>query len=170
MMQDDKYREAMDKALRYLGFRARSRMELRQYLARKDYEEAVIDEVLERLQDYGYVNDAQFARSMASSQSNFKRKGSRVVEQKLYQAGVDKETAQMALEEIDEEQELENARYWAAKIGPALAGEEPQKRRQKMFRRLSSKGFSYDVVSRACREWESLADSEESFDGNLDEG
>lgn len=153
-MGDDQTSKAMGQALRYLGFRARSEAEMRQYLQDKEYGEDVIDQILERLRDYKYLDDDQFARGVVSAQSGYRRKGSRVVEQKLYQSGVDKESAQSALGEIDGEKELENARYWVNKIAPALERDELQKRRQKMYRRLSNKGFSYDIIREACRGWE----------------
>lgn len=159
-MGDDLTGKAMGQALQYLGFRARSEAEMRQYLQGKEYEEGVIEEVMERLRDYKYLDDDQFARGVVNAQSGYRRKGSRVVEQKLYQSGVDKEAAQSALEEIDESQELENARYWVQKIAPALERDEAQKRRQKMYRRLTSKGFSYEIIREACRGWE----EGESFD------
>ena len=164
-MQDETFSRAMSMALRYLGIRARSEAEMRQYLKRKEWQDDVIDAVLERLREYGYMNDGNFAQGMVNLQSKTRRKGSYVVEQKLYQAGVKKEDVQEALEEIDEETELENARYWVERFASSLAREEDmQKRRQKMYRRLSGKGFSYDVIRQACRDWEQSEGEFETFD------
>lgn len=160
-MQDESISRAMNLALRYLGIRARSEVEMLQYLKRKECEDEVIATVMERLRDYGYMNDNSFAQGVVNLQSKYRRKGSYVVEQKLYQAGINKDDVQEAMGEIDEERELENAKYWVRKLAPSMKEDEMQKRRQKMYRRLSSKGFSYEVIREACRNWE---EQEESFD------
>jgi len=59
--------EAREVALRLLGHRARSREELRQRLARRGYHSRICEEVLNRLQEVGLVDDLAFAREWTRS-------------------------------------------------------------------------------------------------------
>src|SRR5207302_1426518 len=56
----EEIRHAMNLALRFLGYRARSRAEVRRRLGRKGYEEEIIEHVIDRLTQGGLIDDSQF--------------------------------------------------------------------------------------------------------------
>src|SRR5690625_6590850 len=58
------YERALDQALRYLGYRARSIDETRARLARTGQDEGVIDAVITRLLELGYIDDEAFALAL----------------------------------------------------------------------------------------------------------
>jgi hypothetical protein len=59
--------KAFGYALRLLGYRARSEWEVRDRLRRREYEEAVIDQVVERLCAVGLIDDAVFVEDYVRS-------------------------------------------------------------------------------------------------------
>lgn len=144
-------KRAMDKALHYLGFRPRSVAQMRAYLGKKEFSPESIDAVIERLEEYGYLNDADLAARVVENETKTRGVGLRVAKQKLYRSGIDNETAQAAIDGVAPETERENARALARKLAAKLTDEDPIKRKQKLYRRLLAKGFSYDVAKEALR-------------------
>lgn len=142
--REEQRRAAMDKALYYLGLRDRSKKQMSDYLFRKEFSEDIVEEVLDRLAEYGYLDDERYAKRLIEDQTKIRKKGKRATAQKLWQAGIDKETANEALEQLNEEDESVAAAFWAEKLWPRLR--EDPKGREKLYRRLLSKGFSYDIV------------------------
>ena len=62
-------RRALDSALRLLGYRGRSRVEMRQRLLRKGYEEEIVNEAVRWLEEHGLLDDAQFSQAWVESRS-----------------------------------------------------------------------------------------------------
>ena len=56
------YEKAKNTAVKFLGYRARSKKELRDKLI-KDYDEDITNKVISMLEKYGYVNDEEYARA-----------------------------------------------------------------------------------------------------------
>lgn len=160
-MSDDVFRSAMDKALYYLGFRARTKKQMQDYLIRKEFDENTIDQVIDRLCEYGYINDYEFAQQVARIQLQQNRKGKRAIQQKLWQSGIEKEQIAEVLETVDIDHEKEAARYWVERLRPKL--EIDPKGREKMYRRLASKGFGYESISYAL-EYFCVEDQGDNFD------
>lgn len=98
-------KDAMECACAYLSYRDRSRSELKRYLAKKGCQEEQILQVLEKLEEYGYVDDRRLARSVISSQLETKAAGKRAAGQKLQRLGIEREIARQALGEIDPDKE-----------------------------------------------------------------
>ena len=103
---------ALDGALYYLGLKARTRYELELYFKRRQYEPQVIDSVMSKLEDYGFVDDEALAQRTVESLSRQKM-GRGAIERKLRMRGVEKEIAREALSEYDLDQETESAKTMA---------------------------------------------------------
>ena len=54
----------MDAALTYLGTRMRSEYEMRSYLQKKQYREDEIEQTIERLKGYGYIDNNRYNRDL----------------------------------------------------------------------------------------------------------
>src|SRR5438874_318192 len=85
-------RRALDSALRLLGYRARSRAEMRQRLSRKGYEEEIVDEALAWLEAHGLLDDAQFSQAWVESRADAHPMGRERLAWELRGKGVDGET------------------------------------------------------------------------------
>ena len=153
-----------DRAVNLLTYKPRSIKELRERLLEKDWTNAaIVDEIIEKLKFYGYLNDAQFAKTLASSQIRQKPVGKRVLQQKLAQKKLDKETVaeaiERALEETPEEEIIERA---IAKRLRLKGRPETREDAKKFYDYLLRQGFSYDLVSSKMRELNSREFDEEN--------
>lgn len=94
--------------LRLLTVRARTRAELAGQLAKRGYPDDVSDKVLDRLEQVGLVDDADFAEQWVRSRRANAGKGRRALIAELRTKGVDSEVIEAAL--ADDEPGAERAR------------------------------------------------------------
>jgi regulatory protein len=112
----------------------------------------IVDEVIARLSEYGYLDDAKFAQSYASLRLRERPIGRRRLERDLSLKKVDKQTASTVLDEvfqaIPEEDLIERA--IAKRI--RLRGK-PKSREdaRKLFDHLLRQGFGFELVSERVR-------------------
>ena len=121
----------------------------------------MIDEVIARMREYGYLDDAKFAQSYASIRLSERPIGRRRLQRDLWLKKVDKQTAETALDEVFEstpEAELID-RAIAKRI--RLRGK-PKTREdaKKLFDHLIRQGFEFELVSDKVRQTVKGADEE----------
>ncbi|MEP6903226.1 MAG: RecX family transcriptional regulator [Actinomycetota bacterium] len=157
--------KTFDRAVNLLTYKPRSVKELRERLLEKEWTNAeIVDSVLDKLKDYNYLNDAQFAKSFAASQIRQKPVGKRVLKQKLALKKLDKETVEEAIEKALEETPEEEIIERAITKRLRLKGKpETREDAKKFYDYLLRQGFSYDLVSNKMREIASRDYDEEDF-------
>ena len=143
----DNISKVKSKALKIINKAEQSEKTLRDKL--KDYDEEIVDIVIEYLKDCKFINDKDFAKRIASSNSNVSKFGKNKIKQNLYKKGIDREYIDEAIEEIDEDVEFENAVYLAEKRYKSVKNDDKRKVYQKLIQHLTYKGFSYDISKRA---------------------
>ncbi len=142
----DTTQKAYDRAVRFLSYRPRSTAEVRRHLAREAEDEAVVEAVLGKLTDQGYLNDAEFARYWVENRAQFRPKGPRALRQELRQRGLEGEAIDAALTQVNpEDSAYAAARPRAARIA-AFAASDPATFRRKIGDFLMRRGFDYDTV------------------------
>lgn len=134
---------ALDKALKHISVTMKTEKEIRDFLRRKGYLQEVADYVLDKMKDYGFVDDETFATSYIESAS--KRKGSRLIQLELRQKGVDGQTIDEALSGLTDE--TESAKRCLERYMRGKPFDEATIR--KAYRNLLSKGFDYDTAKQA---------------------
>ena len=146
--------KTFDRAVNLLGYKPRSVVELRTRLMEKEWtNSAIVEEVIVKLEGYGYLNDGQFAKDFAASQLRGKPIGKRVLQQKLAMKKLDKETVAAALEATFEETpESEIIERAVAKRLRLKGKPETREDSKKFYDYLLRQGFSYDLVSKTMRE------------------
>ena len=141
----DLFSKAWNRALGYLGFRARTQQEMEKYLVEKEYPEVVVQATVERLLENQYLNDEDFARSWLRDRARIRPKGAKALRYELRQKGIENEIIDMVLEEVDEEDGA-----WIA-VQPKLqrwTTLEEHEFRQKVTGFLGRRGFGYDAIRR----------------------
>jgi regulatory protein len=139
----DDVAQALDTAVRFLAARPRSITEIRRRLAKKDIEEAVVEEVIDRLMTLNYVDDLEFARFWVRNREDFNPRGPMALRYELRQKGLADSIIDQVLAELDPEDSAYRA---AQKKFRSLRGKEPDEQRTKVGAFLNRRGFSYDVV------------------------
>ncbi|MDQ3005011.1 MAG: RecX family transcriptional regulator [Chloroflexota bacterium] len=141
---EDARERAVQQALLFLSYRARSESEIRQNLRKHEMPEEVIEETLARLRQDGLANDGQFAQAWVENRSAFRPRSRRMLAMELRQKGLDDEAVSSALEDVDDEP----LAYEAAKNrAPRLKALEWADFRKKLSEFLARRGFSYSVIA-----------------------
>ncbi|PSK63248.1 Regulatory protein RecX [Micromonospora sp. MH33] len=142
---------AREICLRQLAVRPRTRAELAGALAKRGISEEVADQVLDRYDEVGIVDDAAFARAWVSSRHTGRGLSRRALANELRQRGVDGEVAGEALDEIDEETEAETARALVERKLRSARGE-PDAVFRRLVGMLARKGYPAGVAIRAVKD------------------
>lgn len=140
--------KTFDRAVRLLAAKPRSVRELRERLLEKPWTDLeIVDAVIERLREYGYLDDDQFAHDVALSKLRQKPQGRRGLQfamsrKKLERSVVDAAIAK-AFETLPETGLIDLA------IEKRLSSKGIPKTREEMKRlidHLLRRGFSYDLI------------------------
>ena len=138
----------MNRAVKLLAAKPRSIGELRERLLEKDWTNAaIVAGVLEKLKEYGYLDDARYAADLALSKLRQKPQGKRRLQQAMSQKQLDRETLENAIADAFEkmpESELIDA---AIEKRLRLKGRpETRDETKKFYDHLLRQGFSYDLI------------------------
>lgn len=156
LLRERSYPFALERAVSLLAVRARTERELRDALHQCAYSEAVIDRVIARMNEAGYIDDADFASQWAASRTG-KGLGTRRIVMELRQKGVDAEQIEQALGQIDEKERMESAVRAAQKAARGRELSSPADR-QKVFAALMRRGYDSASAKKAIA---ALSDQEE---------
>jgi regulatory protein len=141
------------RAGKLLAAKARSVEELRERLLEgRGATEQIVDTVIERLRDYGYLNDARYAQSYASLRVQQRPIGRQRLERDLRMKKIDKQTVDAALDLVYEEKPEAELIESAIAKRIRLRGR-PQTRAdaKKLFDHLLRQGFAFELVSEKVR-------------------
>lgn len=151
LLHDEMYMKAKNKALSVLSKSDQSEKKLREKLL-NDYDENIVEEVIEFLKGYKLINDNLLAEKIVHDNMNLSKFGKNKIKQNLYNKGIAASDIQNAISQIDPDEEYENAKYLAEKRLKRLKGEDKNKINQKIYQHLAYKGFNYDIIKRVLRE------------------
>ncbi|RPJ49279.1 MAG: RecX family transcriptional regulator [Chloroflexi bacterium] len=158
LKQQDTQEVAYLKALRFLGYRARSEAEIQRKLSEQGYEENVINAAIQRLMENGFLGDEQFARDWVENRTTFRPRSKRMLALELRQKGVGEEAIQQALAETGDEDNL--AYQSAIKYAHRLAGVDWETFRKRLGAYLMRRGFSYGTIAPVLRQvWDETQSS-----------
>lgn len=145
MQLESEKNTALNKALGFLSATRKTEREVRSYLTKKGYLPEVANFVVEKLREYGFINDEEYAE--AYTESAAKRKGGRRIRMELKGKGLSDAAIEGALTGLDPEQELETAKAILAKY---MRGKSVDRESlQKAYRYLLGKGFDYETAKAA---------------------
>lgn len=138
-------RTAKDKALDLLSYSARTSRQLYEKLARKSDPEAAAAAV-ERMEELGLVDDADYARRFVADKLNLKDWGLRRIEQELRAKGVDQQHIDAAIGELDYDGGERLAEILRRKGNPIPT---EQKERNALINRWLRQGYDYEEIKAA---------------------
>lgn len=126
-------RTAMEAALIYLGFKARTEREVRQKLLEMGYQD--IEETIAKLKSWKYLDDEDFVKNFVQARSRARPQSQRSLNFELQKKGLTVEVR------VDD---LEMARA-------ALAQKKNLKTYPQRVRFLASRGFSWDTIEKLVK-------------------
>jgi len=146
-------KRTFDRAVKLLAAKPRSVAELRQRLLQnRSTDQSTVDLVIDRLREYGYLDDERFAFSYASLKIKQRPIGRRRLEQDLKFKKVDKQVADEALELVYSETSEDDLIDRAIEKRLRVRGRPANRMEAKsLFDHLLRQGFAYDLVSDKVR-------------------
>ncbi|MCG7456239.1 recombination regulator RecX [Corynebacterium sp. ACRPH] len=105
--EEEKLAPIKAKAVRLINHRARSTAELRQRLLDADFEPEGVEEVIDRCTASGMLDDAQFAQEWVRQREKNQKKSVSVLRRELQRKGIAAALIEDALEQVDEESQLQ---------------------------------------------------------------
>jgi regulatory protein len=130
----------------------RSRAQLETKLAAKGAPPDVAARVLDRFEEVGLVDDAEFARSLVRAKQASRGLAGRALRQELRRSGVDEDTATEAVAHLDPQAEAETARALVAKRLGSVRGLPYPKQMTRLAGMLARKGYPSGLAYRVVRE------------------
>ncbi|HKR01158.1 MAG TPA: regulatory protein RecX [Pyrinomonadaceae bacterium] len=153
-LNPEKARErTFQRAVKLLAAKPRSVAELRERLLEKQWtNEKIVEAVLQKLGEYGYLNDERFAFGYASYKVRQKPVGRQRLQRDLQLKKVERATADEALRLVFEETPEEELIDRAIEKRTRLRGK-PRTRAEvkSLIDHLLRQGFSYDLISQKVR-------------------
>lgn len=138
--------------LRRLTDQPRSRADLEQTLTKKDLPAEVARTVLDRMEEVGLIDDAEFARSWVQSRQRGKGLATRVLTMELRRKGIDDEITRAALDELDPDAEVQAAHRLVKKKLRSMHGLERQVQIRRLASMLARKGYAPGLAFSVVRE------------------
>jgi regulatory protein len=143
LVTKDQQVRAYDAALRFLGARPRSEREIRDRLARHEFDVQVVDRVIERLRRIKLVDDAAFASYWVEQRATHRPRGARLLKQELRQKGVSHE---VVAESLPTEDDSEGAYRAAQRKATSLRALDERTFKQRLGGFLQRRGYGYETV------------------------
>lgn len=144
LQSSDDVAQALEKAVRYLAARPRSISEVRQNLYKKDFDEAIIETVIDRLIDLGYVDDEAFAKFWVQNRDDHNPRGAKGLRYELKQKGIETAIIDRVLVDFDAADAADRAARGQLYRYRNIS--DTSEFRRKMGGFLMRRGFNYEVV------------------------
>ena len=135
---------AFKKALDYISRAMKTEKQVKDYLCLKGFDALAAERAVEKLKEYKYADDLQFAALYV--EMNGRQKGARRIKAELLQKGIDETKAEQALLMLSEERSSESAAALADKFMRGKAND--FKNLVRLSRFLAARGFDYETINK----------------------
>lgn len=152
IIKTEEQNKSNNTALNYISFKPRSEKEVRTKLKDKEFDEDIIDNTIEFLYKYNYINDYDYGKALINDKKNFKKAGKNLLKQELYKKGIDKDTIEELIEEsYDYDEEYEMAYAVAIKKYNLIKNEDKNSIYRKLYSLLGRKGYAFEIINKVVK-------------------
>ncbi|MBM7662587.1 regulatory protein [Bacillus mesophilus] len=144
---NDDVTKAFQQSLVYLSYRMRATSEVIQHLKEKEYEDAVIQEVIHKVTNLSYLNDEEFAVAYVNTNAKVSLKGPVVLKQELLQKKMPSRIIEHALSQYSFDHQVQYAKKYCDKTYKKTVTSSERMQKQKITEALIRKGFTQDVIT-----------------------
>jgi regulatory protein len=137
--------KATEAALNFVSYRPRAEREVRDRLRQRGYSPGAIDDAVEKMRGWNYLDDTAFAEFWVENRVEHSPRGRRALASELRAKGVDRDVVERVLEETEIEEEgpaLELAR----KRLRSLSGLDEQTQKRRLSAYLGRRGYDWEVI------------------------
>jgi len=128
--------------LRTLSRSPRSRFELFQRLTDREVSAEIAEELLDRFEEVGLIDDAEYAAMLVRTRHNERGQARRAIAQELRRRGLSDLHAQAALEQLDDDAEMQRARELIARRIDSVRNLPRERALQRLVGYLGRRGYS----------------------------
>jgi regulatory protein len=139
--------------VRKLAAQDRTRHELATALAARNVPAEVVEQLLDRFEDIGLVDDHAFAKRWVESRQGRRHRSRLALRRELAGKGVDRVAVDEALSQVSSDDELAAAQAYCDKVAEQMSRLDPEVRRRRLADRLARRGFGSDVIGRVLKDW-----------------
>lgn len=126
----------------------RSEQNIRQKISMAGYRGSFVDDAIDSLKEYGYIDDLRFARYYAESMRDIKGRSAFAISRSLYEKGISRDVIDTVMGELDIDEDAQILKVLSSKgYNEENIRQIDDKERQKLISFLMRKGFSYDLIS-----------------------
>ena len=152
------YEASLEKGIFLISLKDRTKKEIRLKLEEKFWNKNAVLKAIEKLEEFGYLNDLNYAISYIES----KTQGKNRISYNLFQKGIDRSTVEKAYLALDEEKEenIDDVKLEklidknSRKININNSRDEKKlKEEQKLIQYLARQGFSLDKIFKKLKEY-----------------
>jgi regulatory protein len=141
----DEIERAVTAALTFVSYRPRSEREVRDRLRLRDFSQPAIDQAVERMRGWKYLDDQAFARWWVENRGEHRPRGKRLLAGELRTKGVPSEVINEVIEEAEID-EFPAALEVARKRMGSLSNLDRQAQERRLGSYLARRGYGWDVV------------------------
>lgn len=158
--EKESYIRCKESAIKIIERSYKTEKEIRDKLKQKGYEEKQINNSIDFLKEYNFINDNTYAKAFIKDKLSFK--GSQKIKYDLMKKGIAKDIIEENLIKVDKNEEKEVALNVGRKKYESIRRKESDnyKLSGKLYRFLISRGYAYDIVKDVVKEIMSLDEFE----------
>ena len=158
--EKESYIRCKESAIKIIERSYKTEKEIRDKLKQKGYEEKQINNSIDFLKEYNFINDNTYAKAFIKDKLS--SKGSQKIKYDLMKKGIAKDIIEENLIKVDKNEEKEVALNVGRKKYESIRRKESDnyKLSGKLYRFLISRGYAYDIVKDVVKEIMSLDESE----------
>ena len=152
------YEASLEKGIFLISLKDRTKKEVRLKLEEKFWNKNAVLKAIEKLEEFGYLNDLNYVISYIESKTYGKNR----ISYNLFQKGIDRSTVEKAYLTLDEEKEenIDDVKLGklidknSRKINSSNSRDEKKlKEEQKLIQYLARQGFSLDKIFKKLKEY-----------------
>ena len=152
MMSENEKKLAKQKALKTLSMANKTKKELVLKLKQSKFSTEAIDYAMTFVDKYDFIDEENIAKTLVEGKYSKKRYSKRAMISKLRQKGISSDVIGDSIKDIGDDEEFENAMYFAQKKLRTIRDDDKYKVRNKLMSALSYRGFSYDIIKRVSED------------------
>lgn len=154
LLSKDELEVSYQLAVNFLSYQPRTKYEVTRKLEKNSIPEHAVQSIIKKLEKNGLLNDYQFAKDWIENRNTFRPRSRRALSYELYKKGIEPNTFNSLLDDVDEPA----LAYRAASIqAKKYRTENWDLFRKKMFGFLSRRGFNYEICAKTVKKvWSDL--------------
>lgn len=149
ILANDEFNRAKNFALNKISYSQKSTYEIRQKLKEQKFSEDIIEKILAYLDSYGFLDDEAYVKAYIRDKDEISSWSRGKIRYMLKQKHIDENLIEDNICLIDDEREVEKAKFFADK---KIKNDFSYENRARVFRHLAGKGFDIDIINQVLNE------------------